>query len=197
MPQGQRQPGEPSWIPVSPEPVLCWAPASSHPSVPAGLPPPVLGTSPLTHKDSSKSVTPQANVTLHLGTSPLPHYGSQRSLVPQASAVLGTIPLPPTCPSRFVTSRVSTVSSPTPGSWGVPYSPTSPVCPVAHPHSPSKEEVEDVHGGAEATASPAATQAAFLHGPLATAVIQRPFVGVRQHLVGLGDLLELGRGRGG
>lgn len=55
---------------------------------------------------------------------------------------------------------------------------TSPVCPAAHPYSPAEEEVKDVHGGAESTAPSSAPQATLLHGPLATAVVERPFVGV-------------------
>lgn len=118
-------------IPVSPEPVPCWAPAPSHPKVPAGLSPPkpvsrctwapapshskvpaglsppetVLCWAPATHTQGSQQLRdPPSQCHTALGTSSLPHQGSQWSLVPQASAVLGTSPLPARGPSTFVTS---------------------------------------------------------------------------------------------
>lgn len=70
---------------------------------------------------------------------------------------------------------------------------TSPLRPARHPHPSSEEHVEYVHRGPE---SSSASRAAFFHGPLPAPVIQCPLLGVGQHLVGLRDLLELGKGRG-
>ena len=66
---------------------------------------------------------------------------------------------------------------------------TSPLS--VHTAPTTKEHVKDVHGRPEASSSTSSTPS-FLYSLLSTTVVNLSLLGVRQHLIRLGDLFKLG-----